>query len=360
MNSKITQRQYTSIILSAFIGVGIISLASDVCKKAQQTGWISVFIGCLYPLIVLLIASYIDNKMDHDDFWNIIKKLYGKYLGYIILLMFIIDSFFFQADIIAGYSNILKSSISDMFPHIIIVSIVILLSITTTRKGLTIIGRLCEFCLYFIFIIIFTPIVYLDGGYITNLQPYFDSTEKIISAVPESLFAYQGSEIAFFIIASISNRKSTKKSGIWATLMTALLYTFTVFMSIYYLGWELTSQLKFPVLFLFKQMQPPIFSDFTALFMIIWSTVIIITLSIEQFFLCYSISKMFNLNYKKSCDIVLPFILILSLIAAIYDTFRIKVVDIVTPYLALLIFIWAVISFILTFLRVGGKTNAKI
>ncbi|MCY6370159.1 GerAB/ArcD/ProY family transporter [Clostridium ganghwense] len=360
MNSKITQRQYIAIILSSFIGVGIMSLASDVCEKAQQTGWISVFIGCLYPLILLLITSYIDNKMDHNDFWVIIKKLYGKYLGCIILLMFIINSFFFQADIIASYSNILKSSISTMFPHVIIVSTVVLLSIASTRKGLTIIGRLSEISLYFIIPMVFIPIVYLRRGDITNLQPYFNSSETVLSAVPKSLLAYNGAEISFFIIASIYNRKSTKKSAIVASLTVAVLYTCTVLMTIYYFGWELTSQLKFPLLFLFKQVRPPIFSDFTAIFMIIWSTTIMITLSIEQFFLCYSVSKLFNLNYKKSCDIVLPFLLIMSLIAAIYDTFRIKLVGIASPYLAGLVFIFALISFLLTFFRSRRKTNVNI
>ena len=82
MNNKITRRQYIAILLSSLIGIGILSLPSEVCRIAKQDGWISVALGGLFPLYLLFTASYIHTKMNYEDFANIAKKLYGKYLSY--------------------------------------------------------------------------------------------------------------------------------------------------------------------------------------------------------------------------------------------------------------------------------------
>lgn len=48
-NNTITRNQYFFVIQSAMIGIGIITLASGVTKKAQQSGWIAVILAGIYP-----------------------------------------------------------------------------------------------------------------------------------------------------------------------------------------------------------------------------------------------------------------------------------------------------------------------
>lgn len=99
---------------------------------------------------------------------------------------------------------------------------------------------------------------------------------------------------------------------------------------------------------------PWIFSNPRLYSLNIWNEVMT---AINEFFLCYSVSKMFKLDYKKSCNVVLPFLLILSLITAMNDPFRMKVVDNITSYVSVLVFIWAILSFILTFFKSRGENK---
>ena len=85
---KITQNQYIFIIIGSMIGIGILSLPSDVCKVAHQQGWISTLVGGLYPVFIVLTASIIDNKTNQASFLDINKKIYGKVLTPIITLIF--------------------------------------------------------------------------------------------------------------------------------------------------------------------------------------------------------------------------------------------------------------------------------
>ncbi|WMJ79930.1 GerAB/ArcD/ProY family transporter [Clostridium sp. MB40-C1] len=360
MNDKITQNQYTAIILSSFIGIGIVSLASETSRKAHQCSWISVLISGIFPLIILLISSYVDNKMNHEDFFYILKNLYGKFLGKIFLFMFFISAILLQCLVISGYIEVLKLSISEYIPLILILILLILISLYTVEKKLTVLGRLCEFSLYFTLPLLFIPLLYINMGNKTHLMPYFENINSIVSAIPSSLLAYSGAEISFFLFSYISNRKSTTKHNIFSAIIVTLIYTFITAITVYLFGWKLTSQIKYSLLFVFKLVQPAVFSDFTSFFMVIWSTSILITIAIEQFIMTYCISNIFNLDYKKAAYINSPIVLLLSYITIISNKFLVKILTPAYSYMTILIFIWCILTLIFTFFKSKGDKNEEM
>lgn len=361
MNNKITRRQYISILLCSLIGIGILSLPSEICRISKQDGWLSAALGGLFPFYLLLTASYIHTKMNFEDFANITKKLYGKYLSYLIFIVISISLLIYQISIIAAYTNVMKASIGEFVPKIVIVGIITFLTINTSRNGLTIIGRLSEISLYFIIPLLLLPIIFIPKGSITNVQPFLSSGKDILSGATKGILAYTGPEIAFIILHFISNKKKPYKSAMIATSIITVLYTFVSFISIYYFGWKLTSKINFPLLFMYELIKVPILSDSKALFILIWSITIFITSNIEQFSLCYYGSKIFNYEYKRVSNIISVFIFALGSYAAYNDNFKIKVLDPSLPYLTFFIIIFATISSILVALKIRGeKRNEKV
>ena len=361
MNNKITGRQYISILLSSLIGIGILSLPSEVCKVAKQDGWISVALGGFLPFYLLLAASYVHTKMNYEDFSNIAKKLYGKYLSYGFFIIISFSLLIYETLIIADYTNIMKASIGGFVPKIIIVSIMTFLTINVSRNGLTIIGRLSEISLYFIIPLLLLPIIFIPKGSITNIQPFFSSGKNILSAVPKGILAYTGPEIAFVILHFVTNKKKPYKAAVITTSIITFLYTFTVFIAIYYFGWKLTSKIDFPLLFIYELTKVPILSDSKALFILIWSITIFITCNIEQFSLCYYGSKIFNCEYKKVSNVISVVIFTLSSYASYNDDFKAKFLEPLLPYLSMFIIIFAAISSILVAFKIRGeKKNEKV
>lgn len=350
VNNKITEHQYRAVVHSSMIAIGILSLAQNVSSDAHQQGWISVLIGGVYPMTVVLTAAYIDKRMKHIDFWQVNNKIYGKFLTYIIALIFFVMFIFFDTAIAAGFINAMHSSIVSYMPPYIILIVIILLNIYTAINGLTVVGRLCEIFFYLMIAFIALMLIFIPRGSIDNVKPFITSYKDIISAVPDTVYAYSGVEMSYIIIPFITNRRNTKKAGIIAALTIIIIYTLNVFMTIYTLGWELTSKLTYPLFYLVATIHLPVIENFTTLLMFLWSSIIFRIFTCYLFTSAYCLSKVLNTNYKKSCIICSILTLVLSNFM-IPEYNRIKIVDAITPYLVVCGVLWGLVTSVFVFFK---------
>lgn len=354
--NKITENQYIFIAISSMIGVGILSMASGLCKTAHQQGWISTFFGGLYPISIVVTAAIIDKKTNHADFWTITNNVYGKVLAHIFTITFSFILLTYVSAIISGYTNVLIGTISPYISPTYIIITIILVTTFIVIRGMTVIGRICELSFYLtIPLILFVTLFFIGKGSIINTKPFFSLSSELMKAMPSSFFAYTGVELCYIMSSWISNRKSTMKAGIIACAVTILLYTFVVYITIYYLGWEITSVLEFPLLYITETINIPIISNFRALFMFLWSAIILKTILCHSFGASYFLSQFSKLNHKKSSVIT-------SFFALIYTFFMIpqhnrnNIVDTLTPYFVIYITLWGFITTILVSIKYrGGK-----
>lgn len=97
MNNKedaLTESQLTLMVIGSIIGISLLSLPLDPIKIAKQDAWIATFLGVIYPIYVLFIAIYIRKKYPKRNILDLSKKIYGKILGNILNLIFLL--FFFS------------------------------------------------------------------------------------------------------------------------------------------------------------------------------------------------------------------------------------------------------------------------
>ncbi|KYH35364.1 spore germination protein YndE [Clostridium tepidiprofundi DSM 19306] len=358
MDNKLTNRQYIALILNSFIGIGIITLAGDLCKDAKQNAWISAIIGGILPLFVLLSSAYISKKLNYCEFKYIAENTYGKYLSKIIPFIFIIDSMLYIPIIVVNYTQILKTSISKFMPEFLVVLIFVSIMTYTSWHNIKVLGRLSEISIYFILSIVIVLLFFANKGDVKNLQPFATCYKDIIKAVPKSLLAYQGGEVCFFLSSYISNRKSLKKNAILITSVVTFFYAYIVFITIYFLGWELTSKTNNVLLFIFETQRLHIISDLKAVFLIFWSNSIFLTTSIFDYPMVYSLSYVFKLDYKKACLLPVPVLFLLSYISLKNDNFFKKVVKPTATIVSYILVIWVAITVIIVFFKTRGEKNA--
>lgn len=350
INNKITEHQYIALVHSAMIAVGILSLAQDVANDAHQQGWISVIIGGLYPIVVVLMAAYIDKKMKHVDFKELNNKIYGKFLTNIIILIFFAIFLFFEVTIISGFANVLYLTIVNYIPRYIILILVMLLTIYSAIYGLTNVGRLCELFFYLMIGFIALMIFFIPRGEIRNIKPIITSYKDIIKAIPATLYSYTGVEISYISISFITNRKNAKKAGIIAVFTIIFIYTLNVFITIYSLGWELTSKVTYPLLYLVSTIHLPLIENFITLLMLLWSSIIFRILVCYLFASSYCLSKVIKMNYRGCCILCSIFTLGLSYFF-IPEYNRIKILDVITPYVVIFGVLWGVVTAVLVYFK---------
>lgn len=354
--NRITQNQYIFILISSMIGIGVLALPSNVCKTAHQQGWISPMICGIYPIFIVVTAALLDKKTNHADFWDINNIAYGKILCHIFIFIFFFYFLTIMCSVAAGYVNTLNNTIVT-FLHPLLIIIPILLMITLiSLKGLSIVGRLCEFIFYLTLPLIAILLFFIPKGSLINIKPFISSYNEILKSVPDSFLTYSLVEISYITISKISNKTNTKKAGIIACMITIFIYTFVVFISIYYLGWEMTSKLYNPILYMTETINIPVISDFGTLFFSLWSFVIFKSLICDNFVISYLLSKLFKISYKKGC-------ILSSIIALIYILFMIPEQNrqLITEKLTFLFVIfstlWGLITTISVYIKCKNTKN---
>ena len=295
--------------------------------------------------------------MDHIDFWQLNNKIYGKFLTYIITLLFFMFFILLVTSVIAGFSNVMYVTIIYFIPRYLVVIAIIFLTLYTAISGLTVVGRVSELFSYSMVAFIALLLFFIQRGSMDNIKPLISNTKDIIKAVPASLFSYTGVEISYLTISFITNKKDIKKAGLIAAFTIIFIYVLNVFVTVYSLGWELTSKISYPLLYLVTTVHLPVIENFTSLMMVLWSAIIFKTIGCELFASAYCLSKILNKGYKKCCIYCSVLIGILTYFY-IPEYNRGKILDVIEPYMASWGILWGLITSVIILLKTRKNKNS--
>ncbi|CAM2969607.1 GerAB/ArcD/ProY family transporter [Hathewaya histolytica] len=92
MQKKITIKDYFGLLVNSFLGIGILSLASDLAKVSEQSAWISAILSGIPSLLIILIVYFLYKQTERKDFASLLECLYGKTLSKILFCFFFIHS----------------------------------------------------------------------------------------------------------------------------------------------------------------------------------------------------------------------------------------------------------------------------
>lgn len=358
VNNSITKNQYLFLVQGAMIGIGILFLSADVSEKAHHSGWIAVFLGGAYPIYLITIVNKIFKNVNYVDFFEMCRKIYGKTLSYVFIILFFIHYIVTEALLLAGFANVLQSFILTFFSPYIIIFFTLLLLIITAMNGLTNVGRLTELVFYITLILLLLPALFINNISSTNLLPIIDDVKGLLKAVPGSFEAYAGVEVVFFSISFVTDKSKTLKSGIIGSIITIFIYTFTAFVTIGCIGWNLASKLEYPLVFLVGTRELPVISNLESLFLFLWSGVIIKTLACEQFVVSYCASKLTKLPYQKACALSSLLVFLVTFIL-VPEANRRSFANKTLKFQIIFIVLWSALTLILSFMKKTGEVHEE-
>ncbi|CAM3848615.1 GerAB/ArcD/ProY family transporter [Hathewaya histolytica] len=360
MQKKITIKDYFGLLVNSFLGIGILSLASDLAKVSEQSAWISAILSGIPSLLIILIVYFLYKQTERKDFASLLECLYGKTLSKILFCFFFIHSLIQNTVLLYKFTLVIKMSFARYMPVCIIAIIISALSILICSKDINIIGRLSTFVLFFVIPILLVPCILMYKGDVKNVLPVVSSYKKIFSSLPKSILAYTGAESTFFIMYLLDEDKHLLKSSMYGIGTIILLYAISVFSIIYYLGYELTGKLTFPVIFCFEVIRLPLFSDFKELFMLTWSFTILATSAFQNYQMSYVVKSLYKkISNKILFIILLPLITASALLAIFYQTYRVKYIIPLSTITNIILYIIVLISFIICIFKFGIRRGDK-
>lgn len=291
----LTQNQLVSIIVGSLIGVGALILPRDAIKAAKQDGWISTLLGVIYPIYMVLIASYVRKKYPKEDILDLSKKIYGKVIGNILNLLFTLFFFISATNVTAGINNVIRIYIVSFLESWNILSLLFLVTAYVAYKGVKVLGRVNEVLFFITFVVCLVPFFALEKAHVSNLYPILGTGVKnIINGTKETIVAYSGMEALFILYPFVSKNVNVAKSVFKGVIFICAIYTSFTLTTILYLGIDTPLKFLWPIVTVTESIRIPIINSFRYIFLSLWTMTMLKCISVQYYLATYGLSKIFK------------------------------------------------------------------
>ena len=313
--TSLSSYEITSTLVGTVVGVYILSAASSVTKNAQQDGWISMFLGVLYPIYIVFIAGYIIKKHPKDNILTLSKKYLGATIGNIFNFAFLLQFILYLTFMIASIINMLRTYNITFLSPMNTIFIIVVIAAYAASKGIKTIAKINVIALYLLLSLMIFSLATLGKGSLLNLMPVGGSgIINILKDTEESFHSYATIEILLLIHPFAKENKLVRNAALKAVLLISLMYTWIIFITIFYLGIELIPKTFWPSITVFHSIHIPLINNFVTVFMLLWNILFLKSIANEYFVVAFILSHYVKTNMKKICLFICPVMIYLSLL----------------------------------------------
>lgn len=355
-DNLLTKNQITFLIIGFALGPAFLRLPNVLCKIAKQDAWISAMIALIYPIYILIIANYIITVHPKENLLLLNRKYFGYILGIIFNSIFLFEVIFYTCTIIIDFSNMSRIYIVAFLTPLKVILLTIILCVYACNSGLKVLSQMSEFFSYLLILLMIFSLSAVNYGSILNIQPILSSGFKdTLLASKEAAYFYTGFEFLLLYHPFAKDTKDIKKASIKATAIAGLIWTWTVFITIYYLGIDILPKSFYSLSLVFESIHLPVINNFRYVAMFIWTLVSFRIILIYYFSTSFILNDLTKINIKKLNLLLSPMILLLcaNVIKIISNKEQLM-------YLSKVLVIFNIIFFSLLSLFVFIKSKSKI
>lgn len=258
--------------MGAQVGTGILSLPRLASQHAAQDAWIAVILGAVVPMLSVLLIERMVRSFPQLNFVDLSQLLFGKIMGYVLLILFILYVIAFQSIVIRLFTEITSQVLLPRTPIAVINFMMVLAAVYVASKGVRVVGRMNEL-LFYILLLFFgiLAIPAFTASHYTYILPIGDS--GIVNIAKDTLptaYAYSGVEILMIFYFLANRKEDVRKASILAVVLTALLYVFVTVLCLLVFGPDVLREIIWPVQVLLKVNQTGVVERLEIVFLTAW------------------------------------------------------------------------------------------
>lgn len=253
---EITSKQLIFIIVGAQVATAFLSLPRVIAEEAGHHAWLAVITGAIVPLVSIFITVALLNRFRDADFVNVSNQLFGKFLGTLLILIFVGYVIAFQSVVIRLFAEITCVFMLPTTPICMVTLASILTVVYAISKGAKVVGRLNEFLFYILIadILMIIAISVGQGSYL-NLLPLGEiDINGLMQGSIKMAYAYAGSEVLLITYAMVQHRGEILKAALIGQGITLLIYLIVVVaglmvfshVGLHFITWPVITLLKVP------------------------------------------------------------------------------------------------------------------
>ncbi|ALC82297.1 MULTISPECIES: GerAB/ArcD/ProY family transporter [Bacillus] len=249
--SKISVIQLFALMFMFNMGTSLIVAYGIVARK---DAWLAILLGMCGGMILFSIYYYLFRQYPNLPLTGYARKILGKYLGWIVGLVYIVYFYYIAARNVRDFGGLLISSTLQETPLVAINLLLVLLMCYVVHHGIEVIGRTAEvfIVILFLFGLAGNLFILVSGNIdINNLQPFLENgwTPIIETFLLDTTPFPFGEMIVFTMLLPYLNRGGLVKN-VWliSIVSSGLILCWTSSLNIAVLGVDTAERATFPTL----------------------------------------------------------------------------------------------------------------
>ncbi|MGO1370009.1 GerAB/ArcD/ProY family transporter [Senegalia sp. (in: firmicutes)] len=318
-NDKITKGQSATLIIGSILGVGILTLPSELAKESGNSGMIMIIIGTILSIFIISIFTKLMLKFESKTVVEIMDELLPRPIAIIFESIFVLFYISSAAAVVRIFADIVKMFLLKETPLEVIIISMLLASVYIVRKGIEGIARLVQVILPIVIIpfalLLISLIPELDFQSVNNIMRF--NTSDILKGLNVSLFSFIGMDIVLISMAYVEKPKKILKYNISVISFLGLIYLIIFIVVTCQFGIEQTRDLLWPTLFLMKTINIPgsFLENVEGVVIGLWTFIVIQSLCVILMQTNIILSKSFKLKEIDFLAVaIIPILYLLALV----------------------------------------------
>ncbi|CAH0259364.1 Spore germination protein A2 [Peribacillus sp. Bi96] len=300
------------LIIKIQIGVGILGYQRIIIQSAGNDAWIAVIIsGIIYSFGIWGMYKVLNC---HDmDLIGIQKRLFGKWLGGLLNIIWILYWLMVGISVLRSYLEIVQSWVFPQINTWLVTSIFALLIYYVVLGGFRVVTGICFLGICIPSYLILTFYFPLEYTHFRNLLPIWNhSFQDLALASKQMSYSYLGVSTLMMYYPLIKNRKSSQKWAQLGNLTTVLVYLFITILTIGFYSEGQISRYIWATLSFWGIVKMPFVERFEYIGIATWVLVLVPSVCLYIWVSARGISQYFNIEQKKIYALLLILLVVIT------------------------------------------------
>ncbi|MFC5404080.1 GerAB/ArcD/ProY family transporter [Cohnella soli] len=271
----ITLMQYVLLLHAAQVGTGVFSMPRQLAETSGTDGWICLLIawainGLVGWLMILSFRKYPDLELP-----DLLKHLFGKWLGKLLLLPIIAYFAYFSWITMINAMLYIRSWFLIQTPEYVTVFLFAIPSYMILVHGPRILSRYAELVFY---LTMWMPLILLvpmnDARWIHLLPVLKEGWKPVMDGLGNTLYSFSGFEILPFFYPYLQKKQYAVHGMLVANTLTVLFYLFVTIVCFMFFPPDGITTLNQPLLTLMKNIEFRFLERFDMIFLALYLFVV--------------------------------------------------------------------------------------
>lgn len=317
----ISNNQMKNLLVTTIIGVGILSLPSNMADILDNDGWVAILAGGLLIIPFILMIDRLFKMYPNKTIFHIGEEVLGKAIFIIFLIIILVYAIITLAYSSRVFGEVMKGYLLERTPIKVIIITMLLTTSYVSRSEIEVLGRVATM-VYPILLGLFILLLLINIPALdyTNILPVFNTDfTQIPRGILISLFSYAGYEIILLAYPLSNDKKDTLKYVLRGLFIVIGIYLVTFFICLSQLGVNQLKRTLWPTIAVANEVDLPgyFLENLDGIVIALWVLVVYTSIGPLLYIGGRVLSNIFN---TKSHDIfILPLIPIIYIISIIPD-----------------------------------------